>query len=221
MSRADRAKLIAGLAADASTPVANGARTHVDSLLWLAVVIISALGLTWVFGAFRPGVVAQLGAHPRFLVEILLGLAAAAALAHGAFRTALPAPGSAIAPLLPAAGLLLAWVALHLYGYLDPALAPSMAGKREHCEWQAFLFGLPALLAGCWLLRRWWPRGAASGAALGLAAGAMPALLMQLACMYEPHHMLTHHLGPGLALGPVGALIGAVALRRPSPKRRP
>jgi len=37
----------------------------------------------------------------------------------------------------------------------------------------------------------------------------MPALYMQLACMYEPAHILSFHILPGLMMVGVGAVIAA------------
>ena len=50
---------------------------------------------------------------------------------------------------------------------------------------------------------------------LGLAAGMLPALYMQLACMYEPTHILSMHILPGLLMVLAGAAI-ALLWRRPS-----
>jgi hypothetical protein len=48
----------------------------------------------------------------------------------------------------------------------------------------------------------------------GAAAGAIPGLLMQLACLYIPSHVLIFHLAPALALALVGSLAGRLLLRR-------
>ena len=45
---------------------------------------------------------------------------------------------------------------------------------------------------------------------LGLAAGMLPALYMQLACMYEPLHILTLHILPGLAMVLMAAVIAVL-----------
>ena len=42
---------------------------------------------------------------------------------------------------------------------------------------------------------------------------AMPALLMQFACMYVPLHILLHHILPGMALAIVGGIAGLFLLR--------
>ena len=42
---------------------------------------------------------------------------------------------------------------------------------------------------------------------LALAAGMIPALFMQVACMYDPSHILLLHILPGLSM-----VLGAAAL---------
>jgi len=42
---------------------------------------------------------------------------------------------------------------------------------------------------------------------VGLVAGMLPALYMQLACMYEPLHILAFHILPGLLMVGVAAAI--------------
>lgn len=215
MSRPTRDALIKDLVADAAKPVRNGAQTHLESALWVVLAAVWVVALTHLPGELRPGVMDQLASSPRLWTELALGFGTTVAFAHLAFRSALPGSPSLLLSALPALTLLILWVGLHLYGFVDPTFAPSMHGKREHCEWQVLTFGIPVLACGALVLRRWWPRGAFSGAALGLAAGALPAMLMQIACMHEPWHILTHHLLPGLALGPIGAVVGFLVLRPP------
>ena len=50
---------------------------------------------------------------------------------------------------------------------------------------------------------------------MGAAAGAVPALAMQLGCMYEPWHGLSLHLAPALVTAALGALVGWRILPRP------
>ena len=47
--------------------------------------------------------------------------------------------------------------------------------------------------------------------ALGLAAGMLPALYMQIACMYLPAHILQFHILPGLMVVFVGAAVALVS----------
>jgi len=53
-----------------------------------------------------------------------------------------------------------------------------------------------------------------TGALAGLAAAAVPALMMEFACMYEPAHILTMHLSPIPVITVGAALLGARLLPR-------
>ena len=62
------------------------------------------------------------------------------------------------------------------------------------------------IVAGLFLIRRLYPLSPIRTAmSVGLVAGMLPALYMQLACMYEPAHILTFHILPGLLMVGAGA----------------
>ena len=208
-----REQLISALSADLR-PIGKPAGRGAIVALWLLGAALISSGILLFDGPFRPGFVRQLLSSPRFLVESLLGMATIASLGVAGLRLAIPD----IRPLRRRVGwpllLLAIWLALYAYGFHAPSLPPSMDGKRSQCLLESALVGVPALIWGLYLARRWWPvHGAWTGLLLGCAAGAMPALLMQLACMYTPAHIFLYHLLPGLALGAVGALAGALLLR--------
>lgn len=210
-----RDELIAGLATDLR-PVRGPGRAWPMALAWLLVAAVITSGSLLVTGEIRPGVANQLVDYPRYLVEMLLGVAAVATLGLAAFQTGFPGDEARLTRRTRLAlGLLAIWIATLLTGLVDPALEPSMLGKREYCWWETPLYALPAFVLGCVWLRglyvlnyRW------SAALLGLAAGSLPALAMQVACMYDPAHGLVRHLLPGLAVGLIGAFAGRIALQR-------
>ncbi len=79
-----------------------------------------------------------------------------------------------------------------------------MLGKRPHCFVETLFYALPPLVLGCYLTRRLFPlRPLRTAMAVGLAAGMLPALYMQLACMYIPDHILKFHIAPGLGVAAV------------------
>ncbi|MEQ8231255.1 MAG: NrsF family protein [Gammaproteobacteria bacterium] len=208
-----RDRLIRDLVDDLA-PVARRTRIALPTLAWCVLGGIFVASCYALIQPFRPGVLAEVVGAPRFAAEIALGLAAAGALTAAALALAVPATGAPRRRLAPALALAGGWLVLQLWALLDPALEPSMIGKRGGCVWETLVVGLPPLAAGLVMARRRWPlHGTSIGVACGLGAGLLAAVLMQLACMYVPAHNLLFHVLPGLALGGLGALAGWLFLR--------
>jgi hypothetical protein len=209
----DHEPLIERLVADLA-PVEPPLASGVVFAAWAVLGGSLVVGLALALGPFRPGAFGQLAAAPRFAVECAAGLAAGAAALWAALGLAVPGSG----PRRRRVGLALApalvWGALYGYGLHDPSLPPSMAGKREGCLLEGLAYGLAVLALVLWLLRRhvvlerrW------TAALLGVAAAALPALVMQLACMYDPQHILLHHLSAVPVLALAAWLLGGRLLR--------
>ncbi len=176
-------------------PVAR--RLGAGALLWLGLSAIYVMLATALMGPLRPGAFDQLLAHPRFLLECSLGVLALVILAQAAFRSAVPG-GLSRRWVFIAAGLTLAWLLNYPFGLISPALEPSMLGKRPHCYLETLILALPPAMAAVYWQHRLFPlRPLQSAAAAGLAAGMIPALYMQVACMYAPGHILMWHILPG------------------------
>ena len=77
------------------------------------------------------------------------------------------------------------------------------------------------IAAGLILVRRFYPlKPMRTAMSIGLAAGMLPALYMQIACMYEPSHILSYHILPGMIMVVVSMAIAAIwQLRRPSARQ--
>ena len=131
---------------------------------------------------------------------MLLGLSALTVAAEPAFRAAVP--GALTSRLaFTSAGLVVLWIAAYVVGLVAPALEPSMLGKRNHCFLETFLYALPPAGLACYLCWKYYPLEPSKMALrCGLAAGLMPALYMQIACMYDPGHILLFHILPGLVV---------------------
>lgn len=188
---------------------------------WLAASWLIVGTLILATGPLHADVVARLIEQPLVGAGVVLGiLTSVGAIAAG---LELAVPGA------PPAGRLLAVPALLLAGWLgvlliDLGQAPG-AGALETmmmspsgrllCPLQTLLFALPPLsIALVQLDRRIPVASPLAGALIGLAAGLVPAVWMQLACVTDPLHTLTHHLSPLLLLAPLGALAGAIAQLR-------
>jgi hypothetical protein len=210
----DRSSLIQQLAENLP-PVKPPRAVWESTALWLLIswAIVMALSLTT--GPLRPGAFAQLLDHPRYALEAALGFALTVAAIYAALALAVPGSGPLRGRLAPALTLTVLWVGAFGYGIIDPAVEPSMLGKREHCTLETFAYSIAPLLVGIAALRgraaflRVW-----AGALAGAAGAAIPALMMQFACMYDPAHILWNHLAPIGAMALVGAMLGALLLRK-------
>lgn len=206
-------ELIANLSLDVA-PVSPARRVNTLAMTWFLLSAIYVVVVTHMFGPARSGVVLQLATEPRFLMESLLGVAAILWTSLLAFRAAIPA---ALSRQFAAGGLVLMmlWLAQYAIGLVSPALEPSMEGMRNHCYYETMIFALPPILIGLVLIRRLYPlRVVRTAMSLSLAAGMLPALYMQLACMYEPAHILSFHILPGLLMVLAGAAIASLWRQR-------
>ena len=204
--------LISNLSRDLA-PVSSPSNINRLAVAWFLLSAIFVVAMTHLFGPIRPGAFSQLGTEPRFLLETMLGVAAILWTSLLAFRSAVPA---ALSKQFAATGMVLMalWLAQYVIGFVSPALEPSMLGKRDHCFSETLVYSLPVILTGLFLIRRLYPlRPLRTAMSIGLAAGMLPALYMQLACMYEPSHILGYHILPGLLM--VGAAAGIAAIWRP------
>ncbi len=210
----DIEQTIERLAADLE-PVRVAADPRRVALFWWLGSCAFVIAIALLVGPIRSNAFEQLASSPRFLMEMLIGLAASVVLSIYAFADAVPGAGR---PRTLYAGLTLAaiWVAAFLVGLEHPALEPSMAGKREFCFEQTLLFTLPPAFAAILWSRRYYVLGPVKVAALlTLASAMLPAILMQVVCMYEPAHILSHHVLPILIIVPgVSAAAWLVAYLR-------
>jgi hypothetical protein len=167
---------------------------------WVLASAVYVVFMTKLLGPVRPGALSQLISEPRFLLETLLGVLSIAWIGLVAFRAAVPA---ALTRKFAAAGFVLMalWLAQYVVGLVNPSLEPSTLGKRGYCFIETLAYAVPPILAALFFIRRLYPLNYIRTAmSVGLAAGMIPALYMQLACMYEPVHILGLHVLPGLAM---------------------
>lgn len=209
-----RKNLIEDLAADLK-PVARPGQIVRPASLWLAAAFVYTLTNLLVDAPLRPGAVANLAVYPFFALEIVVAFATIIAFTLATLRLAIPGRSTPNRAFVWPLTLLGAWLAFYLAGLWFPAHPVSDLGVRNHCVWETVLLSMPNLILLLVLVRRLYPVWpVATAAAAGAAAGAVPAALMQLACMYDPAHTLTHHLPPILLLGAIGAIAGRSALSK-------
>ena len=209
----NRDELIRELSANLET-VRPAPAPELPALVWLLASSAFVVALTHLWGPIRPNALQQLGTQPRFFIETTWGLVAIACTAIVAFRAGVPgALDSRFARF--SAAMMTVWLASYVIGLYSPALEPSMLGKRPHCMWETMVYALPPMLAGFVVMRRLHPlRPVQTAMAIGLVSGMIPALYMQIACMYVPAHILQFHVLPGMFIPLVGAVIAWLLLKR-------
>ena len=202
-------ELIENLSRDLE-PVDPAPNVNRLGLAWLAASAVFVTAVTQIVDPIRPGAFEQLASEPRFLLESLLGVAAIAWTGLLAFRSAVPGE---LTRKFAVVGLILMalWLAQYVVGLVSPAMEPSELGKRHFCYLETMVYSVPPILAAVYFARRLYPlHYTRTAMSLALAAGMIPALYMQVACMYVPSHILQFHILPGLSMVLVGAAIAAL-----------
>lgn len=197
------------------TPVTTPTPPLRAALLWLGLAWAAVLVATGLNGPFRPGAGEQLFSVWRFAAECALGWGVGAGAIWAALELGTPGGPSGRRRGLPILALLAAWTGLYGVGLIWPALSTTMLGKRPYCSLEVVLLGAASLLLGLWVMRRRLALDPAwAGLLIGIAAGSLPALVMQWACMYSADHMLVFHLGPAALVAAAGWFLGPRILPR-------
>lgn len=209
MSTLSRSDLISSLSAGVS-PVKPGINIILEVMLWFISSWVYVISLSLYLGPLRPGAIASLATSPQFAFETLIGFLAGALFCLIAFRESIPGLHNKWLVYLSYFTAIL-WISSYVVGLSFPAIEPSMFGKRAHCVLEAYLYSTPPLIVGYLLIYRRFPLDSVrAGIFLGIYAGMLPALFMQISCMYDPRHILTHHIGPILVVVIAGAVLGLI-----------
>ena len=177
------------------------------ALVWLLLSAVYVVLITWYFGPLREGALQQLFSVPRFFIETASGLLGIGLVGVCAFRAAVP--GRLSKSFATASFVVLGiWLSQYFVGLAEPALAPSMLGERAACWAQTAAFAIPPMAIAFVLTRRLYPLNPwRTTLCFCLAAGMLPALYMQLACVYVVPHILEFHILPGLLIALAGSTL--------------
>ncbi len=203
----NRTDLIKELSADLQPVLPrNGFLTPV--IIWFIVswAYITTLGLY--LGSLRKGALESLLTSPQFAIESSIGLISAALFCIVALQESIPGLRNQWLVKLSYFSVIL-WLSCYVVGLSYPAFEPSLIGKRAHCVLEAYIYSIPPLSVGYFVIYRRFPLNSIrAGLFLGISAGLLPALFMQFACLYDPLHTLTHHIGPAVVTIVAGIILG-------------
>jgi hypothetical protein len=196
-------------------PVRAAEPTASTLVVWTLFAWLVAGALVLGTGPLRDGAIATLATSPRYTLEFILAVLGGLAAVLAGLELGVPGESRVIRLVGPPFLLLGGWLAIVVYGLGNPAIETGLLGKRPYCDIQTLLFAFPALGIGLYALgRRALFMRTATGALLGLGAASIPAAWMQLACLYDPLHALTHHLAPIAIVSVLGSLAARWLLPR-------
>ena len=166
-------------------------------------------------GPLRAGILDELLANPRFALQLVMGLGAGLSAIWAGLEIGVPGAPTAWRLWTPPLAFLTSWVALVGIGLGESIGVTSMDGKRAHCFFQSLFAAMPPFAIGLSLLRRRVVYAHKhAGFLVGIAAAAIPALWMHLACIGEAGHVLELHLSSVLIVGLLGAALAHRILAR-------
>ena len=185
------------------------------TLVFLVPSLICLTAIMWYLQPFRPGFLEQILNFPRFSLEIFFGYAAAIlAIAIGFIMSVPGAKEEKFVRNLIRIGVIL-FAGVFLYSLSSPSMPITMAGKRGFCIFEVAIFGgVLAILLIAFHRRSVFFKPTASSLFIGIGCALLPAITMQLACMYNPQHALTHHYGPILVVTAFSIILGRFFLKK-------
>ena len=209
MMSLSRTDLISSLSINVS-PVKPSPNILFVVMLWFIISWVYVISLSLYLGPLRVGAIESLLTSPQFAFESCIGFISGVLFCLIAFRESIPGLHNKWLIYLSYFSAIL-WISCYAVGLSFPAIEPSMLGKRAHCVLEAYLYSTPPLIIGYLLIYRRFPLDSIrAGVFMGVSAGMLPALFMQISCMYDPRHILTHHLGPILIVVGGGAILGII-----------
>lgn len=164
-------------------------------LLWCFCYLILVLPLFYYFGAFRPEITKDL-LSPFFLLETLLVFFCFLVGGFVCFELLVPGSNKKFLTKLSflSAGLFLGFALIQVYSPVFKAHSNMM---RPTCTFEILGYSFVGLFLFAFFVKNSFPVERRSLVALsGIACSILPVGLMQLGCMYSPHHNLFHHIFP-------------------------
>jgi len=205
----NRNDLIQTLSSDL-LPIQQGSKIFIPGLFWFVISWVYVVSLSLLLGPLRTGALNALITNPQFAFETLLGFISGALFCVLAFQESIPGLYRKWLVILALLVTLL-WVSCYAVGLSFPAIDPSRMGKRAHCVLEAYLYSVPPMAIGYLMIYQRFPlHSIRAGLFIGASAGMLPALFMQLSCMYDPLHILTHHIGPISVVIVLGIILGMI-----------
>ena len=177
----------------------------IRTVLWFSFFsVVTALAILWV-QEYRTGFWVQLNQHWRFKVEIISGALLTLSTFYIVFASSIPGEKVNRGITLTCLVSFFIFAGSLITAFLMVSPEASALGARPFCELEVLIYGGLSMGGLFYLIRNGIIVSYSSkNLLLGFSAGLISALIMQLACMYDPWHGLLFHFVPALLLGALG-----------------
>jgi len=174
------------------------------ALLWTVFAFIITTFIASLFASFRTGVLSQLIDYPKFTLEILSGMGVVLSAVYVVF--ALSVPGLNVKKAISIClSLIVVLSILFFSSFFYPSAPVSMLGKRPLCFYEGLAYGTVLLGSLVFFVNKRAPLNVLKlGMFAGLASCSLTAVIMHFGCMYDPWHILSHHILPVFILAVIG-----------------
>lgn len=185
------------------------------SIVWTALALLVAGLVSYSLADFRDGFLLQIINYPRFGLEIITGTLLIVFLSFKAIGLGIPGRRMGLVNAALLVLVVFGALLISLSVFYQPAAPASMSGKRSFCFTEGLAIGLILLCSMLHIVRRRAPFNRFQvGVFSGAAACCVTFLIMHVACMYVPSHVVTHHISPIFIMAAVGGLIGPLLIRK-------
>lgn len=186
-------------------------------VLWSGLSVILIVGIMLVIQPFRANFYEQLSSK-KFFLETLFSILPFISLGFLCLRLAIPGLRvSRLFFLLALSPFFLFLLSIGYGHFGGPSLPPTMAGKRPYCFYEVLVLSWIPILVMVQLIRRAHAFvNIRLAFMVGLAGSALPMALMQVACMYDPAHILSHHIFGAVIVTSIMSGLGLFLLKKKS-----
>ncbi len=184
------------------------------AFLWTFLAFVITTLIASVIANFRAGVLSHFIEYPKFTLEIMSGLGVVLSSVYVVFCLSIPGLNvkKAISICL---SLIVIFSILFFSSFFYPSAPVSMLGKRPLCFYEGLAYGTALLGSLIFFVNKRAPLSVLKlGMFAGLASCSLTAVIMHFGCMYDPWHILSHHILPVFILAIVGLVSAKFFVKR-------
>ncbi|MFQ5470763.1 MAG: NrsF family protein [Gammaproteobacteria bacterium] len=197
------------------TPVKPQQLPMTRALIWYPIFFVVIASVAYLVQEYRTGFISQIAESPRFQIELVSAIAISCVGIYISFVQFVPGEKvHTVSKLIFYISITL-FLASIIWSFFDATPHASDEGVRSFCETEVVVYGLITLYIFLFLNRKGLLNISSSKRMqFGLSIALIPALIMQVACMYDPAHALMFHFSPVLIVAFIGIRLSDIFVNR-------